>query len=772
MRAVQRTGARLTILSFVLIGGGVAAWWGLYRRPAAASNTKGPSKQVATGVNKAGGASQRVQPAAASLTDGQSPGSAGLGAHALMAYGGGAAASPMTSASASLPPPTSPYLPAASDPTGGNSSGDAAASNNPAGGGQYIQYGAAASAPALPSADPLQPPAASVPSNPYRTDADAGTAAAVPGYASLSQSPYAAASQTAPAALGTTGTSLQPVPAPGPETASPADAAGAYASRFNGGAPVPVYGALANGAATPQQLSEPPSAAPLAPAPLASAPLNALSASDLSSAPYAAPAASARSLAGAASAAGKLAAPTPGERQLEGPQQPAITLEKVSPAEIQVGKPAVFELYVRNAGQVAAQNVVITDHVPTGTQLQAARPQPQQGSDGSLVWSLGTMQPGEETQITLEVIPQSEGEIGSTAQVTFAASASSRSICTRPQLTIEHTAPPKVLIGDSLTVAITISNPGSGPATGVTIEEDVPDGLVHAAGAQLEYEVGTLRPGESKRLELSLKAQKAGVIQNTIHARGEANLAAQHAIQIEVVAPQLQIGVEGPKVKFLERQATYTLQVANPGTAPARDVEVVAALPKGMRFVNADAQGQYDQAQHAVFWSLAELPAAKAGAVKLTTLPIEPGEQRMQVKAQAEMGLVASGEQVVQVKQDAELSLAIKDLDEVIEVGSETTYEIRVTNSGTKAATNVRIAALLPAGMAALGGEGPTRAAGDPAQVAFEPLARLNPQEEVIYKVQVQGKQPGDHLVRVQLSSDEWPTPVTREESTRVYQDR
>src|SRR5262249_9366740 len=113
-----------------------------------------------------------------------------------------------------------------------------------------------------------------------------------------------------------------------------------------------------------------------------------------------------------------------------------------------------------------------------------------------------------------------------------------------------------------------------------------------------------------------------------------------------------------------------------------------------------------------------------------------------------------------------------KDVDEVIEVGSETTYEIRVTNTGTKAATNVRITALMPPGMAAVNGEGPTRAGGDATQVTFEPLARLNPQEEVLYKVQVQGKQPGDHIVRVQLSSDEWPTPVTREESTRVYQDR
>ncbi|HEX5104235.1 MAG TPA: hypothetical protein VFV87_10515 [Pirellulaceae bacterium] len=468
----------------------------------------------------------------------------------------------------------------------------------------------------------------------------------------------------------------------------------------------------------------------------------------------------------------KLAAATPGERQLEGPQQPAIALQKFSPAEIQVGKPALFEMLVRNTGAVAAQNVVVADHVPAGTQLLDAKPQPQQAGDGSLVWSLGTMQPGDEVAITLQVMPQQEGEIGSTAHVTFAAAATSRSICTRPQLAIEHTAPPKVLIGESLTVGITVSNPGTGPATGIIIEEDVPDGLSHVAGAQLEYEVGTLRPGESKRLELSLKAEKAGLIQNTIRVHGEGSLANQHAVQIEVVAPQLAVEVDGPKRRFLERQATYTLSIANPGTAAAREVELAAFLPRGMKFVDTDSQGQYDPAQHAVFWSLEELPASKAGAVKLTTLPIEPGEQRIRIEGHANLGLAAEGEQIVQVEQSAELVHSVNDVEEVIEVGSETTYEIRVTNTGTKAATNVRIAAQLPAEMQALGGEGPTRATGDAQKVIFEPLARLNPQEEVIFKIQVQGLKPGDHIVRVQLASDEWPNPVTREESTRVYEDR
>jgi uncharacterized repeat protein (TIGR01451 family) len=152
-------------------------------------------------------------------------------------------------------------------------------------------------------------------------------------------------------------------------------------------------------------------------------------------------------------------------------------------------------------------------------------------------------------------------------------------------------------------------------------------------------------------------------------------------------------------------------------------------------------------------------------------LPIEPGEQKIQLEGRAALGLTATSEQMVLVEQAAELVHTVKDLDEVIEVGSETTYEIRIVNQGTKAATNVRVAALMPAGLAAINGEGPTRAGGDATQIAFAPLERLNPQEEVVYKVQVQSKQAGDQIVSVQLSADDLPT-VTRQESTRVYQDR
>lgn len=462
----------------------------------------------------------------------------------------------------------------------------------------------------------------------------------------------------------------------------------------------------------------------------------------------------------------------PGERQLEGMQAPSVALEKLAPAEVQVGKVATFETRVRNVGQIAAHEVIVTDHVPRGTRLEATTPQATEAADGTLTWNLGTMQPGDEIAISMQITPEAEGEIGSVAQVGFSGKATARTISTRPLLKIEHTAPKQVMIGQEVRLGVTITNPGSGAATGVVVEEDVPEGLSHVAGNELEYEIGVLRPGESRELELSLKAEKPGLLENTILVRGEGNLTSQHRVQIEVISPQLQVGVNGPKKRFLDRQATYSVTVANPGTAAARDVQLIAYLPKGMTYVSSDSEGQYDAGQHAVLWGLEELPAGKSGVVKLIATPVETGEQKIRVEGKADLGLSVASEQSVQVDAASELVFSISDLNDPIEVGTDTTYEIRVSNRGSRPATNVRLAAALPNEIKLVSGDGPSRAAAKGQQIVFEPIGRINSGEEVTFKIHAQGIRAGDHLIRVQISSDEFPNPVTKEESTQVYVDK
>ena len=106
-----------------------------------------------------------------------------------------------------------------------------------------------------------------------------------------------------------------------------------------------------------------------------------------------------------------------------------------------------------------------------------------------------------------------------------------------------------------------------------------------------------------------------------------------------------------------------------------------------------------------------------------------------------------------------------------IEVGGETVYEIHVVNQGTKAATNVQVVALLPEELKPTGGEGPALHDRRTARCCSSPWDRLAPKADTTYRVKAQGRGPGDVRVRVQVITDEIRSPVTKEESTRVYAD-
>lgn len=461
----------------------------------------------------------------------------------------------------------------------------------------------------------------------------------------------------------------------------------------------------------------------------------------------------------------------PGDRRLDGAQAPQLTIEKVFPAEVIVGKPAAVLIRVRNAGTVTAQDVTLTDPIPEGMQFHKSQPATQPNARGELQWSLGALGAGQESTVSVELVPQAEGELGSVASVAFRSEASGRTISVRPQLTLQVSAPRSILAGEELVLSIKITNPGSGTATNVVLEEHVPAAMKHAGGSELELDIGTLKPGESRELDLALKAEHAGRVLNNLTARGDDGIRADAKCEFEVVAPGLQVAVEGPSKRYLERPATYTLSVSNPGTAPAKEVELVANLPRGVKFVKADHEGTYDAASHSVYWSLEELPAQEKGAVTITALPIEQGEHKLKVAGKTKAGLTDSKEQAITIEGVAAILFEVADLADPIELRGETAYDIRVINQGSKAATNVQITAFMPNELKFLSAEGATRYRIDGQRIVFDALGTLPAKSETVYRVRAQGMQAGDIRLKVQLVTDDIRTPITKEESTRVYAD-
>ena len=547
-----------------------------------------------------------------------------------------------------------------------------------------------------------------------------------------------------------------------PPFAPPAPAASVSPSAFAAPA-VPVPPPQPSPTSTPRQASPPPAFGPESFSGLGPP------ATPAATAPAARPVAPAGLQATPESGQGR-----PGPSRLEGVQAPQLTVEKRGPREVQVGKPARYELLIRNVGTAAAHDVTLHDAVPAGTRLIATTPPaaPGAGNTGDLVWSLGTLEPSAGTKVAMEVMPETEGEIGSVASVTFRADASVRSRSTKPAIFVEASTPKPVLVGDTITVSLVVSNPGTGPATGVVLVGTLPEGVTHPAGKELEFDVGQLKPAERRTIDLKLASASPGVHAMTVAARGDGQLMAEAAVPLEVTAPMLELAAEMPARRYLQRPATCLITMANTGTAPAKAVELATQLPQGMKFVRANNSGFYDERHHRVLWSLEELPAGESGTVELVVMPVSLGPQKFVTAARNPAGLSDQIGNTIEVEGLASLSFQITDSEDPIEVDGLTEYVIRVGNQGTMPASGVRVAATLLGDLEPVEAKGPAAHRVENLTVIFEPLAKLVPTEEATYRVRVRGRRAGDHRVQVQVTSDDHAAPITKEEVTRVYADR
>lgn len=467
------------------------------------------------------------------------------------------------------------------------------------------------------------------------------------------------------------------------------------------------------------------------------------------------------------------AKPVPGEARFEGVQVPALAVQKIAPREVQVNREAIFELVVKNTGRSSAENVQVSDYVPEGARLLSAVPAPAVNQGGHVVWNLGRLDPGQQVSIKMKLLPERAGDLGSVAQVTFGTQASARTVCTQPRLEIRHEAPESVLIGQNVLLNIFVENKGNGAAEDVVLQEDVPEGLVFPGGQrELEYPIGTLQPGESRNIQLRLQAAQVGQVRNVLVAHGAGKLQANDVVNLRIVAPRINVSAEGPNRRFLNRSATHSISIANTGSAPATNIQLVARLPRGLKFTSTNNQGQYDASSHSVVWRLARLDQQKRGSVELTTVPVQTGNQQINIEANADLNQQQQTSHTLAVQQLSELFFDIDDSADVIETGEETSFRVRVVNQGQIPATQVQVKVDFAEAIQPLSVEGGNRHEINGHTVLLDAIPSMAPGQEVAFVIRAKALAPGDHRTIVSVTSDDRGTAVSKEESTHVYSDR
>jgi uncharacterized repeat protein (TIGR01451 family) len=453
-----------------------------------------------------------------------------------------------------------------------------------------------------------------------------------------------------------------------------------------------------------------------------------------------------------------------------GRQEPAVSIEWVGPPTAKVGQPAEYTLVVRNACNIPVQQVLVRVRVPAGLTTNATEPKAIT-ENNILVWDLGTLLAKQEKNLQMKLVADAKGDVMPQAWVTFTGSSVMQVKIREPKLILKAAAAEKVMIGDAAAFTLTVSNPGDGAADQVKIHAVLSEGLEHARGNKVDFEIGNLAAGETRSVQLICATKTGGSQKCEGAAEADGGLRASDTAAVDVIMPRLDLQLTGPALRYLERKALYTLKVTNPGDAPATNVTVSDVVPAGFKVLAASDGGRHDFSTRTVSWFLGEIGAGQTREVKMEVQAINPGEHKHKATAVAARGLRSESELMTRVEGLSALLLEMVDTEDPIEVNGDTAYEIRVTNTGSKTETDIKIVATIPDKMQFKSSQGPVRFREEGKTIVYEPIERLAPRADAIFRINVKALEPGTVRFKIQMTSTNLVEPVIKMEATRIYSD-
>ncbi len=453
-----------------------------------------------------------------------------------------------------------------------------------------------------------------------------------------------------------------------------------------------------------------------------------------------------------------------------GRQEPAVSLEWVGSPVAKIGAPSNYSLVVRNICNMPVQQVMVRVRIPAGLSVQGAEPRAA-NEGGILVWDLGTLMARQERVIQLKLQADAKGDVAPQAWVTFTGSSVMRIRVREPKLMVKCSVAEKVLVGDAAAFTLTVSNPGDGSADLVKIRAVLSEGLEHARGNQIDFDIGNLAAGESRNVTLLCATRAGGIQQCEATAEAEGGLVSKDTATLNVIMPRLDLQIVGPRLRYLDRKAIYALRVTNPGDAPASNVTVADMVPAGFKVLAASDGGRHDFQTRTVSWFLGEVGPGQTREVKLEVQAVNPGEHEHKATAVGARGLRAESKLMTKVEGLAALLVEMVDTEDPIEAGGETAYEVRITNTGSKVENDIKLIATIPDKMQFKNSQGPVRYREEGKTVVFDPIPALAPRADAIFRINVKALEPGTVRFKIQVTSANLIDPVVKMEATRIYSD-
>jgi len=445
-----------------------------------------------------------------------------------------------------------------------------------------------------------------------------------------------------------------------------------------------------------------------------------------------------------------------------------LLLEKTVPAEVMVGQTFSYQYNVINLTPYPIHEVMVHDRVTGNFTLDSSSPQASNVSGGVATWNIGELGPREAKTISVTGKAAEEGVITGCGWASYSPILCEPIRVVKADLELVKTGPAKVTICDPIPYTVTVRNTGSSVLTNVQISDNMEDGLRSATGGQsASFDIGTLQPGQSREVTLAATATRTGEFTNVAKATSDQGVEAEDSVTTIVTAPSLSITCNTPDQRFVGRPIEVCATVTNSGNAASEGTVVEVDVPAGASFRGASSGGQL--VGNKVVWNLGSLAADGSTEVCANFVGTTVGTLTFNASANGGCADPASSSCTTEVSGIPAVLLEVIDIEDPIEVGSNETYEITVTNQGSADDTNITIVCTLEDSQSHVSSGGATSSSVSGSVISFAPLPRLAPGAKAKWTVVTKAVSAGDVRFSVQMDTDNIKRPVNENESTNQY---
>lgn len=448
-----------------------------------------------------------------------------------------------------------------------------------------------------------------------------------------------------------------------------------------------------------------------------------------------------------------------------------LLLRQTFPTELRIDRDNEGTIEVANLTRTDLKGVSVVAVSADNIQYTGSTPEPMMGEGGRPIWIVGDLAAGESRIIKVRTRAASAGAVSGVLAVNFANLLPVTGEAVQPKLELAKTATP-VACGTCTDIKLTyaVRNSGTGTARGVVVKDTLPAGISTVDGGQeVSLDAGDLVAGAERSFEVVAKVSGPGTFGSAASAADTTGLTASSELAATLVKePYLDVQNETKAMVFAGRDATYRFRVTNPCECDIPGAAIRAGIPEGTTYLSSSPDGAVSG--DVITWDIGMLPPGKTMEFLLKVRPT--GAAIPPVKAMVTSSCVpetVAESTAVEVKTVAVSSLSVRDSDPV-EVGSETSFTVEIANEGTGVDRGVVVVAELPESMEFVSGSGDTEVKADGRMITCAPLAELRNGAKATWTIKVKALSAAkDARTKWRFTSEQYPEPVTREESTNLY---